>query len=177
MRNEFSTFDIVKALGIPRERLKDWMNNGFVKPTIPAEGQGTKAIFTRVDLYLTELFRDLLNKGFKRGIAADFIRKISDIFKLNEKGPGESAEWLAVIIFRYAQGDNQPVSANLIADPYKGSIDTAWGQSGIVNLQTGELDTSDSEDWWIFSENWDYSLTINFKTLRIRVDKALTVLD
>ena len=74
MRDEFSTLDIVKALKIPRERLRDWMNQGFVKPTIPAEGQGTKAVFTRTDVYLLALFRHLVNSGFKRDMAA-FILK------------------------------------------------------------------------------------------------------
>jgi len=66
MRDEFSTLDIVKALDIPRERLRDWMNKGFVKPTTPAEGQGTKAIFTRGDVYCVALFQRLLEVGFKR---------------------------------------------------------------------------------------------------------------
>ena len=59
MRDKFSTLDIVKALSIPRERLRDWMNNGFVVPTTRSEGQGTKAIFTRDDIYLVALFVDL----------------------------------------------------------------------------------------------------------------------
>lgn len=192
MRNEFSTFDIVKALGIPRERLKDWMNNGFVKPTIPATGQGTKAVFTRVDLYFTELFRDLLNRGFKRERAADFTRKISEILKSKKEGPEEGAKRLAVIIFKYVLGDNQAVSANLIEDPVtvQDSIDLRWGQSGIPDLQgveelkeltaelkqRGELDKGVNEDVFIPSQNWTQLLVINFKTLRKSVDTALTVL-
>ena len=83
MRNDFSTLDIVKALSIPRERLRDWMNNGFVVPTIKSEGQGTKAIFTRNDIYLVALFVDLLKKGFKRYRASDLIKKASGAFKRN----------------------------------------------------------------------------------------------
>ena len=56
MIDTFSTLDIVKALRIPRERLRDWMNNGFVVPTILSQGQGTKAVFTRGDIYLVALF-------------------------------------------------------------------------------------------------------------------------
>jgi hypothetical protein len=193
MRNEFSTFDIVKALGIPRERLKDWMNNGFVKPTVPAEGQGTKAIFTRVDLYLTELFRDLLNKGFKRDRAADFTRKISERLKWKKEGLEEGAERLAVIIFKYVHGDDQAISANLVEDPITedDNIDLRWGRSGTLSLQgveedlrpltlelmqRGELE-SGQEDVFFPSQNWDHLLVVNFKTLKKRVDTALTILD
>ncbi len=73
MRNEYSTLDIVKALGIPRERLRSWMNEGFIKPSKPAEGKGTKAIFTRADVYSVELFSNLLPLGFKREVAASLI--------------------------------------------------------------------------------------------------------
>ena len=76
MRNEFSTLDIVKALGIPRERLRDWMNHGYIKPTTPAKGQGTKAIFTRKDVYGVLLFSNLLEKGFKRETASKHFHKI-----------------------------------------------------------------------------------------------------
>jgi hypothetical protein len=42
MRDGFSTLDIVKTLEIPRERLRSWMKEGFILPTAPAKGQGTK---------------------------------------------------------------------------------------------------------------------------------------
>ncbi|MBC8466720.1 MAG: MerR family transcriptional regulator [Deltaproteobacteria bacterium] len=73
MRTDFSTLDIVKALGIPRERLREWMNRGFVKPTIDAKGQGTKATFTVEDIYLVALFRHLVDKGIKRFNAGIYL--------------------------------------------------------------------------------------------------------
>ena len=73
MRDAFSTLDIVKAFGIPRERLRKWMEMGFVGPTEPAKGRGTKAVFTRVDVYCVELFRHLLDCGFNREVAAEHI--------------------------------------------------------------------------------------------------------
>ena len=79
MRNEYSTLEIVKALGLTRERLQDWMNRGFVKPSIEAKGQGTKAIFTHQDVYKIDLFRLLLEKGFKRNQAAKLIGLLTEI--------------------------------------------------------------------------------------------------
>jgi len=50
--NGYTTFQIIKALKIPRERLKDWMEKGFVKPSLQqARGKGTKALFSLLDVY------------------------------------------------------------------------------------------------------------------------------
>ena len=73
--HEFSTFDIVKKLKIPRERLKDWMSQGFIEPTTPAEGKGTKAIFTLLDVYCLMLFKQILTFGIDRKTAAEFITR------------------------------------------------------------------------------------------------------
>ena len=63
MSREYSTFDIVKGLGIPRERLREWMTRGFVSPSIAeADGAGTKALFSRFDLYLVATFRQLIDE-------------------------------------------------------------------------------------------------------------------
>ncbi len=73
VRETFSTFDIVKCLGIPRERLKDWQNNMFIKPTIKARGKGTKAEFTRLDVYALALFKHLVEElHLKREEASKF---------------------------------------------------------------------------------------------------------
>ena len=77
---EISTLDIVKILEIPRERLRSWMKEGFVQPTVPAEGQGTKAVFSRHDVYAVALFRDLLGAGFRREIAASHMGEFSKVF-------------------------------------------------------------------------------------------------
>jgi hypothetical protein len=85
MRNEFSTLDIVAAIGIPRERLRDWMNRGFVVPSISAKGQGTKAVFTRNDIYYLAVFDKLLQYGLKRKTASSLVRKIKQQEDLTPK--------------------------------------------------------------------------------------------
>ena len=72
----YSTLDIVKALGIPRERLRDWMSRGFIEPTLPARGQGTKAGFTLADVYGVALFDRLLQMGLKREMASKVVKAI-----------------------------------------------------------------------------------------------------
>ena len=61
---EFSTIDVVRILGIPRERLRYWIDNGIVVPTRTEEyRRGIKSIFTVPDLYYMELIKESrLNK-------------------------------------------------------------------------------------------------------------------
>lgn len=71
-RDEFSTLDIVKALGdLGRERLRDWMDQGFVRPGVPASGRGTKAVFSRAEVYGVALFKLLVERGINRKIAKE----------------------------------------------------------------------------------------------------------
>lgn len=61
MKTEFTTFDIINSLGIPRGRLREWINEGFVVPSVQkAEGVGTKAIFDMVDIVGLVLFKHLI---------------------------------------------------------------------------------------------------------------------
>ena len=72
----FSIVDIVKRLGIPSERLRDWMNRCFVFTSDQeAAGQRTKAIFNRLDVYGIALFVFLVNERFfSRDKAAKFTK-------------------------------------------------------------------------------------------------------
>lgn len=65
----YSTIDISKAFGMPRERLCDWVNSGFIKPSLPSTGRGTIAIFTAKDAYRVFLFSKLVDAGLKRETA------------------------------------------------------------------------------------------------------------
>ena len=73
MKELFSTFDIEKRLGIERTALQEWINKGFIKPTIAAKGKGTKALFNKDDSSLLLGFCWLVRMGFKRSFAADII--------------------------------------------------------------------------------------------------------
>ncbi len=69
----YSTYNIIKALDIPRERLRSWMKDEFIVPSIKADGQGTKALFNIWDVYGVAIFQDLLNTGLTRKFAGDFV--------------------------------------------------------------------------------------------------------
>jgi hypothetical protein len=93
MRDEFTTFDIINKLGIPRGRLREWMNEGFILPSLQAaDGVGTKALFDRVDIYALVVFKHLIeHHRIARSEAAQIIkgwglvlRVFKDTFKLKE---------------------------------------------------------------------------------------------
>ena len=103
MKDEFSTFDIIKALEIPRERLKDWMNKEFIRPSVPAKGQGTKAVFTLLDVYSVALFTQLITLfGVHRKFAANFVER----FKWEATIRGSNGEDVTSFILRYTAGDD-----------------------------------------------------------------------
>jgi len=78
MKNGYSTLDIVRALGIPRERLREWLSRGFITPGIQkASGAGTKALFGPEDLYRIMLFKELVESGISREMASKVLSSLS----------------------------------------------------------------------------------------------------
>jgi hypothetical protein len=68
----YTTFDIEKKLGIPRNRLQQWLDRAIITPSIEqARGHGTKNRFSRNDLYRLELFQRLVRCGFSRREASE----------------------------------------------------------------------------------------------------------
>jgi DNA-binding transcriptional MerR regulator len=181
MRDKFSTLDIVKALSIPRERLRDWMNNGFVVPTTRSEGQGTKAIFTRDDIYLVALFVDLRKKGFKRDGASDLIRKTSEVLRKN------GSESLAYIIIYFLNNRNNAILAEPIYDPVTrwDRIDLRWGgrippklieRSKKHAIGSNDLLTEESAMKKLSTtQEWENIHLVNFKNLKKKVDIDLSL--
>jgi hypothetical protein len=76
MERLYSIVDIVKRLGIPIERLRDWMNRFFVITSDQeASDQRTKAIFNRLDVYEIALFEYLAKERlFSLEEAAKFTK-------------------------------------------------------------------------------------------------------
>jgi len=108
MQDEFTTFDIIKALRIPRERLQDWINREFIKPSTPAKGQGTKAIFTRKDVYLVALLRHLIDSGFKRSTAAHILMNCGDNYFLHS--------YKTLHIVTYSKGERTEIAGLMDAE-------------------------------------------------------------
>jgi len=180
MREKFSTLDIVKALGIPRERLRDWMNNGFVIPTISSQGQGTKAVFTRNDVYLAALFVDLLKKGFKRYNASDLVRRTSAILKKNEP------KNLAYVIIYFLKNHDNPVIVKPIYDPVTrwDKIDLRWdGRISSKQIEGNKDNVPERNDLpaekamqnQSKAQLWENIHIVNFKNIKKEVDLHLSI--
>lgn len=90
----FSSFQVRDILNIDYTRLQEWIRRGYIVPSIPAAGRGTKAKFSRSDLYIIQTFTLLLQRGINREIAASMMQKLlceqtvfwnADIFTYTEK--------------------------------------------------------------------------------------------
>lgn len=146
----YSTLDIVKSLDIPRERLRDWMNRGFITPSKEAKGQGTKALFSRIDVYAISLFRYLVER-------CKFLREEAARF---------SQEWLAKA---KSEEDRSFVSQDLIA------FDRATAKEGeevisLRSLRSQEIEQMESAE----GVDWDALFVVNFRKIREDVDAKLT---
>ena len=74
----FTTFEICEKMKIRQERLREWIDRGFVKPSVQsAQGRGTKNLFSQTDLYLIETFRCLIRRGFSRKEAGSRIADLA----------------------------------------------------------------------------------------------------
>jgi hypothetical protein len=70
-QEEFTTFQISKALEIKYGRLREWIDRRYIEPSIhKAQRQGQKTLFNRIDAYMIKLFDYLLARGFSREEAA-----------------------------------------------------------------------------------------------------------
>ena len=182
--NGYTTFQIIKTLEIPRERLKDWMEKGFVKPSIQqARGKGTKALFSLLDVYSLALFKHLIEEcHFSRDAASQF-----------------SALWLEYIYnFPYEEG--KEVSDRTIADLLSNELIFISKREADLSKLSDEENQEKKDESTIFyrpfsfhgrnedfvkaltnhlkplveQNRWEDIHIVNFKRIREKVDAALT---
>ena len=180
----YTTFQIIKALNIPRERLKDWMEKGFVKPSLQqARGKGTKSLFSLLDVYALALFKHLIEEcHFSRDAASNL-----------------SALWLEYIYnFPYEQGkeiSNRAISDLLsnelifiskrVPDVIKLSDEENQEKKGESTVSYSPFSFhGKNEDFikaltnhlkpFVEKNTWKDIHIVNFKRIRGKVDAALT---
>jgi hypothetical protein len=176
MKTEFSTFDITKGLRIPRGRLREWMNFGFITPSVQADGQGTRAVFTRSDVHTVALFRNLIDYGLNRAAAAEFMRDFADRVK-KEKSSTKYPETV-YIVFRLSIEKGEEIKDVLRLGPGVWKFDV---EGGIVDLKLSmqesrqHITSTDYTDGDIPEKNtnWRNVHMINYKKICEDVDKAL----
>lgn len=180
----YTTFQIIKALNIPRERLKDWMEKGFVKPSLQqARGKGTKAFFSLLDVYSLALFKHLIEEcHISRDAGCQFSslwlehiynfpyeegkeipdRAISDLLS-NE---------LIFISHREDGGTNAPDKERQETKDKKKMMYSPFSFHGksedLFNAITNHLKP------YVEQNRWEDIHIVNFKKIREKVDAALT---
>ena len=74
MEEKFLAADVEKITGVKRTRLQQWLERGYLKPSIQeAGGHGTRNIYSRKDLYLIASFKRIAESGISRQMAADML--------------------------------------------------------------------------------------------------------
>jgi hypothetical protein len=82
----FSTFQVMKILGLKRGRLRQWINLGFISSgTKVAWGESYKIVFSIYALYHVRLFQVLVDHGLQRKFAAMFTESIDMKFIKNHR--------------------------------------------------------------------------------------------
>ncbi len=166
-------------IGIPSERLEEWMKNGYIESSIPkAEQKGGKKLFSRFDLYAVKLFEYLLNCGFSAEEASLRIKVVI----LAEKKPGRYLYENPFLAFsRKVSFDSVPDAMKNIMLTWlsdKEKLDNAEKEKARIYLRnfipavvpvTGDKIVLSST---LFSECNDI-LIVNFKKIRDEVDAVL----
>jgi len=141
---ELSTFDVMKILGLERERLREWMHYDFITITQKAMGRGTKAIFNLLDVYNVAIFKNLVDAGINRNKAKIYMKNKKEL------NCYEDAKELKYILF------------------FEGDSYESFQISKEKHIDLDELGNFSDPN-----ESWNLGIVINFKKLRDKIDRAI----
>lgn len=163
---KISTSQICKALDISVPRFRDWRNQGLITPTLPSRGQGTKAGFTRGDVYSIALFKKMSDEGYKRELATSILKK----FMGTLHNPIESASHL-IVSTRSVEGKSEPVVNHLVG------YSTLVMKIDLYEVSMARMSDDDSTHTEYLRndllDDWDNFTVFNILKLRLEVDTAL----
>ena len=75
-QKKYTTPELIKVIGVTRARLQQWVERGYVGPSIQkASGQGVKNLYSVGDLYKIAIFKHLIEFGFSRDRAESILGK------------------------------------------------------------------------------------------------------
>lgn len=161
MREKFSTFDIIKALDIQRERLRQWLKYGLIRPSIQkAGGQGTRALFSYRDALVIALFRDLIELGFDRLNAISHAHTL--VSRLND------IPTYTIIQYNVRRGAKPVNTKTGKPDKTKKTI-----VSSMILPQPEKINLADYNN---HSAEWDYFMVLNLGKFKKEIDIALSSL-
>ncbi len=75
----YDTNVLVKNFNIPLQRIQDWVLHGFVQPTAKTKNCGRKNLYSIERVYCVVMFKKLLDLGYKRKTAAEYLSQCNII--------------------------------------------------------------------------------------------------
>ena len=98
MKDEYSTIDVANIFDMPVGRFREWLNNGFIIPSVQqADGPGTKNIFNFADLLLIAVLKKLVESGLSRESAAKYVNLLKE--KVNKQQLGLPINENSVVLY------------------------------------------------------------------------------
>ena len=156
MKSGFSITEITKILDVKFETFRTWLKLRYISPTFPAPSQGKPATFTREDLYLIALFKNLIESGIKREIAAAHLRGFR-----NSKETVKNSKYI-IFEFPGVEGSTGPMMRHIYYAENKGSDD----------LETNMILKFIKDDL----PKLEHSHFINFGKIKERIDSKIELL-
>jgi hypothetical protein len=153
MKNEFTPTELDKVVDTARERRRQWMERGLITASHPSPGQGSRAIFTRTDVYGVALFAKLLDIGLKGELASECVNRFVS---------WELTQRVGYIAFQFVIRNGKRV---FVSTPW-------WAGDGPMNIETREKMTLGIKGGGQKKE-WDGIHVINCVKLRKDVDAKL----
>jgi DNA-binding transcriptional MerR regulator len=113
----YSTFDTAKILGVTRSSIQQWMNCGYIAPSLEQSvGRGSKNFFSKDDIYRIEMFRILSLAGIPQKEAGKLKNKFN--FDVVAKNPEKYR--YGVVFYRKSGNSGKKISLGYLSQ--KGRI-------------------------------------------------------
>lgn len=167
----FSSLDVIKVLGIKRQRLRGWTDDtqGFFSPSVQRSGgPGRKALYSRFDLYCFRLFQHLIeNLSQDRVVAASFVGFFREVVERRANIVGFDVREINFLTYQLANTIEQlEYSLSTSSDEHTLTINYP---ANIASINVGRpgVDTK------ITSFFWESCLIINFKKIWSEIDATI----
>lgn len=177
MKKNFSTLDITKLLKIPRERLRSWMKEDYIKPSVQAKGKGTRAEFTKRDLYLVAVFESLLNRGIKRSTASSLLNRLlkedstlSQGYFIIRNNPGKESSQVNAFSAKALGVDLDTGAVYKPLNHYDGYLQKDKTGNDVPFMPFNQRNQAAVFN---FTEEWDSLTLLNIAGIREKVDQAI----
>jgi len=74
----YSLVEVAGLLDIKLHRLREWINRGYIRPSLPSGRSGSRNFYNKADLYNIKLFECLVNQNIPRTTAQQLLTEATD---------------------------------------------------------------------------------------------------